>query len=83
MLPHLRQANVVRQTNETQIEAFIALDCAPGSGTAQRIDVSTGIGFLDHVSIRPLQLPVCFCIVMGTDVYRTSETRRHVLDYEM
>ena len=39
----MRQATVERNTKETQIMAKIALD---GSGT---YDVSTGIGFLDHM----------------------------------
>ena len=39
----MRQATVERNTRETQIMAKIALD---GSGT---YDVSTGIGFLDHM----------------------------------
>ena len=44
-----RTAQVSRKTNETQIEVFVNLDCTPGSGQVQSIDVSTGIGFLDHV----------------------------------
>ena len=44
-----RQASISRQTSETQIEVSIDLDCAAGSGVKQVIDVSTGIGFLDHV----------------------------------
>ena len=44
-----RQASISRTTNETQIEVSINLDCAPGSNTKQTIEVSTGIGFLDHV----------------------------------
>ena len=39
----MREANVTRKTNETSIEVRINLD---GSG---RYDVSTGIGFLDHM----------------------------------
>ena len=39
----MRQASVERNTKETQISAEIAID---GSGT---YDVSTGIGFLDHM----------------------------------
>ncbi len=39
----MRRASVERNTKETQISAEIALD---GSGT---YDVSTGIGFLDHM----------------------------------
>jgi imidazoleglycerol-phosphate dehydratase len=38
-----RQANVVRQTNETSIEVGLDLD---GTGQAQ---LSTGIGFFDHM----------------------------------
>lgn len=44
-----RKASVSRKTNETQIEVHIDLDCAPGSGMQQVIDISTGIGFLDHM----------------------------------
>ncbi|KAJ8093260.1 imidazoleglycerol-phosphate dehydratase [Marasmius tenuissimus] len=44
-----RQATVNRSTSETSIEVSLNLDCAPGSGVAQIIDVSTGIGFLDHM----------------------------------
>ncbi|KAJ2916859.1 hypothetical protein MD484_g3549, partial [Candolleomyces efflorescens] len=44
-----RQASVSRKTNETEIDVFIDLDCQPGSSVAQVIDVSTGIGFLDHM----------------------------------
>jgi imidazoleglycerol-phosphate dehydratase len=43
------EASISRTTNETQIEASINLDCAPGSNTKQTIQVSTGIGFLDHM----------------------------------
>ena len=39
----MREANVTRKTNETYIDVRINLD---GSG---RYDVSTGIGFLDHM----------------------------------
>ncbi|CCL99338.1 uncharacterized protein FIBRA_01356 [Fibroporia radiculosa] len=44
-----RTATISRKTNETQIDVTINLDCQPGSGNAQEISVSTGIGFLDHV----------------------------------
>ena len=47
-----RTAKVERKTNETKIEVFINLDCQAGSGNAQTIEISTGIGFLDHVSER-------------------------------
>lgn len=44
-----RTATISRKTNETQIEISINLDCTPGSQNAQVIEISTGIGFLDHV----------------------------------
>jgi len=44
-----RQASISRKTNETQIEVHINLDCTPGSGVEQTVEVSTGIGFLDHM----------------------------------
>ncbi|KAJ3811009.1 IGPD-domain-containing protein [Lentinula aff. lateritia] len=46
-----RTASITRKTNETNIEVSINLDCAPGSQIAQEINVSTGIGFLDHASM--------------------------------
>ncbi|KAJ7470278.1 IGPD-domain-containing protein [Mycena latifolia] len=46
----VRQATISRKTNETQIDVSLNLDCAPGSGVTQTIDISTGIGFLDHAS---------------------------------
>ncbi|EMD38333.1 hypothetical protein CERSUDRAFT_82580 [Gelatoporia subvermispora B] len=44
-----RTASIERNTNETKIQVSINLDCQPGSGNAQEIDISTGIGFLDHM----------------------------------
>nr|GAT59618.1 imidazoleglycerol-phosphate dehydratase [Mycena chlorophos] len=44
-----RQATISRKTNETEIEVFLDLDCGPGPGVKQTIEVSTGIGFLDHM----------------------------------
>ncbi|GJE95182.1 imidazoleglycerol-phosphate dehydratase [Phanerochaete sordida] len=44
-----RTATLERKTNETQISVSINLDCQPGTGRAQEIDISTGIGFLDHM----------------------------------
>ncbi|KAG8217394.1 IGPD-domain-containing protein [Butyriboletus roseoflavus] len=52
-----RTATVSRKTNETQIEVSVSLDCTSGSGQAQNIDISTGIGFLDHVLIPPIFFP--------------------------
>ena len=51
-----RTASVSRKTNETQIDVSLNLDCGVGSASEQVIDVSTGIGFLDHVR-RPNALP--------------------------
>lgn len=45
-----RTAKIERKTNETQITVSINLDCQPGSGNKQEIEISTGIGFLDHAS---------------------------------
>ncbi|KAJ7090283.1 IGPD-domain-containing protein [Mycena belliarum] len=53
-----RQATISRKTNETQIDVTLNLDCAPGSGVEQIIDISTGIGFLDHASYIPPQVSV-------------------------
>ncbi len=44
-----RTATVTRETSETSISCTITLDNVPGV-TEQKIEVSTGIGFLDHVS---------------------------------
>lgn len=44
-----RTAVLERKTNETQVSVSINLDCQAGSGNAQEINISTGIGFLDHV----------------------------------
>lgn len=55
-----RVASVERTTSETHISCTIDLDHIPGV-TEQKINVSTGIGFLDHVrvsnSLFPLPLP--------------------------
>ena len=45
-----REASISRKTNETQIEVFIDLDYTPSSNLPQKISISTGIGFLDHVN---------------------------------
>ncbi|GHJ87572.1 hypothetical protein NliqN6_3974 [Naganishia liquefaciens] len=41
-----RTATVARETSETSISCTLTLDNAPG---VQKIDVSTGLGFLDHM----------------------------------
>ncbi|KAI9446434.1 IGPD-domain-containing protein [Lactarius indigo] len=43
-----RTATISRKTNETEIEVYINLDSQPGSASQQVINISTGIGFLDH-----------------------------------
>lgn len=48
-----RIASVERTTSETHISCTIDLDHIPGV-TEQKINVSTGIGFLDHVRAAPL-----------------------------
>jgi imidazoleglycerol-phosphate dehydratase len=45
----IRTATVARKTAETNITCTISLDHAPG--VKQAIDIKTGIGFLDHVSL--------------------------------
>lgn len=45
----IRTATVSRNTSETSIECTITLDHEPG--VKQEISVSTGIGFLDHVTL--------------------------------
>ena len=83
-----RTAKLERKTNETQIEVFINLDCQPGSGNAQEIQISTGIGFLDHV--RPFcaaRATVCVCrssdATCRVDVPCPREALRHVPDHEV
>ncbi|KAG9118904.1 imidazoleglycerol-phosphate dehydratase [Ceratobasidium sp. 392] len=49
MSESLRSATVSRKTSETEIDVKIELDCNPGL-KKQLIEVSTGIGFLDHDS---------------------------------
>ena len=48
----VRTASVSRKTSETEIQVSIALD-QPLDGSHAKISVSTGIGFLDHVSASP------------------------------
>jgi imidazoleglycerol phosphate dehydratase HisB len=49
-----RTATISRNTSETSVEVSLDLDCAPGSNVKQNIEVSTGIGFLDHVRVLDL-----------------------------
>ncbi|CAE6471739.1 unnamed protein product [Rhizoctonia solani] len=46
----IRTANISRKTSETDIQVTLTLDCNPGLSN-QVIEVSTGIGFLDHMYI--------------------------------
>jgi imidazoleglycerol phosphate dehydratase HisB len=78
-----RTATISRKTNETEIQVYINLDCQPGSASQQIIEVSTGIGFLDHV--RPSTEPsiIFFLHTSGDqraciDVPRRRKTQRHV-----
>ena len=54
-----RTATIERKTNETKISVYINLDCYSGSGNKQEIEISTGIGFLDHVRRVPAHLSLC------------------------
>lgn len=45
-----RRASVSRKTSETEIEVDLCLDHAFSENEKQVIEVSTGIGFLDHVN---------------------------------
>ena len=58
-----RQATISRKTSETEVEVTINLDTQPGSGFDQVINVSTGIGFLDHVG------PVLLSASHGAHLY--------------
>ena len=47
-----RSASVERATSETKISCSINLDVDPNATAGEHIiDVSTGIGFLDHVGL--------------------------------
>ena len=90
LLMAARQATINRSTSETSIEVSLNLDCAPGSGVAQIIDVSTGIGFLDHaslfhsVSLGEASSPlILYSSSMYTDVYRSRKTRGNVAHHEV
>lgn len=48
-----RIATVFRKTNETDIKVIINLDPQLASASQQVIEISTGIGFLDHVRLPP------------------------------
>ena len=76
--PRSRQASVTRKTNETDIEVTIDLDCAPGSGKAQTIEISTGIGFLDHVIKMQLQSLHSF---INLYLYRCTMPLLSMVDY--
>jgi hypothetical protein len=62
-----RQATISRKTNETEIEVALELDVVSIPGVAQEINISTGIGFLDHV-----WLPHILLLVPHTNPCRCS-----------
>ncbi len=81
-----RTATISRKTNETEIQVYINLDCQPGSASQQIIEVSTGIGFLDHVR-PPTEPSIIFFLHTSRDqrdlracidVPRRRKTQRHV-----
>jgi hypothetical protein len=71
-----RIATISRKTNETEIEVSINLDCQPGSASEQIIDVSTGIGFLDHVRFFHQNLAFFFLVHSRRDL-RIQSTGVH------
>lgn len=75
-----RQASLSRKTNETQIDVSIILDCGPGSAIPQTIEISTGIGFLDHVSNSAKRDIIN---QLRVDVFCLSKTQWNVPDYEV
>lgn len=81
-----RTAQISRNTNETKIEVSINLDCQPGNAanTKQEIQVSTGIGFLDHVCcVLLLQVLVEQIQTCVPDVSCTCKAFWNVSDHEM
>lgn len=71
----IRTATVSRETSETSIKCTLTLDVVPGVHK-QEINVSTGIGFLDHVSPTSQSRlgPASLCI--PADSYRFLSSRR-------
>ena len=84
-----RTAELQRLTNETKINVSINLDSYPGNsfGAKQEINVSTGIGFLDHVrvlsSLTADELKEIACVVADIDVQCAGQALRHVSHDEM
>lgn len=56
----IRTATVSRETSETSITCSLTLDVRPGVDK-QSIEVSTGLGFLDHVSLVITADPLSLC----------------------
>ena len=77
-----RTAQFHRKTSETEIEISLNLDCTPGSGNLQEINISTGIGFLDHV-LALSQSSCCRLWTILLDVHGACKARRVVLVYEV
>lgn len=53
MVQGSKPATVARKTNETDIHVNLTLDQYDG----QRIEINTGVGFLDHVRIIVWRIP--------------------------
>ena len=63
-----RTATISRKTNETDIDVYLNLDCQPGSASQQIIEISTGIGFLDHVRSPPNLAFISYCTLREINV---------------
>lgn len=73
-----RTASVERKTSETSISCTITLDNEPGV-KAQEIDVSTGIGFLDHVRL-VLAVGATVSDTRLLDVHSAGQARWNVVE---
>jgi imidazoleglycerol phosphate dehydratase HisB len=74
-----RQAKVSRKTNETQIDLDNGFNSTP-----QVVEISTGIGFLDHVSaISPQLYQRTLTDIARVDVHGFSQTQWNFSDNEM
>lgn len=78
-----RTATISRKTNETQIDVFVNLDWTSGLGQLQKIDVSTGIGFLDHARSISFIFRMRGQLIRFPDVSCTGKAQWIVLDHEV